>query len=171
MRVGILRRVSAIQCLQVDSQLPPGVPWSGSGLGAHGLFRILKHTHFLLRTSAGDAKKYMFAVKYCMLSGVKCNPGPASGLAADPRYPLLSQGHRAPWASQIIKHTHFLLKTIPRSEKFLLNVGMLSAVKCHPGPSSGPTSCPRCPLKWQGHHGPWAEPHSQAYPTSCSKQC
>ena len=116
-------------------------------------------------------KSTCLPVNIGMLSGVKCNPGPASGLAADPRYPLLSQGHRAPWASQIIKHTHFLLKMIPRSEKFLLNVGMLSAVKCHPGPSSGPTSCPRCPLKWQGHHGPWAEPHSQAYPTSCSKQC
>ena len=73
-----------------------------------------------------------------MLSGVKCHPGPDSGLAADPRYPLAFQGHRAPWASQIIKHAHFLLKTILKSEYFLLNVGMLSAVKCHPGHQVGP---------------------------------
>ena len=150
--------VSAVQCPPVSSQLTPGAPWSGGRLGANGPSRTLKHTHVLLRTSAGDTKKCTVAIKY---GHVKCHPGAPSGLTPCPRYPLKWQGHWVLWVSQILKHTNFLLKTMPKSARLPLNMGMVNGVKGHPGPSSGPTTCPSCTLKWQGHQGPWDVPHSQ----------
>ena len=63
-----------------------------------------------------------------MVSGVKCHPGPASGLTTCYRYPL----KWALWASQILKHANFLLKTMPKSARLLLNMGMVSGVKVPP---------------------------------------
>ena len=153
--------VSAVQCPPVDSQLTPGAPEVAGALGPMGRPELSSIPMSCSERQPAIPKGSRLPLNMDMLSGGQCHPGAPSGLTTCPMYSLKWQGHWVLWVAQILKHTNFLLKTMPKSARLPLNMGMVNGVKGHPGPSSGPTTCPSCTLKWQGHQGPWDVPHSQ----------
>ena len=149
---------SARQWAHNSHRVPPGV---AGALGPMGRPELSSIPTSCSERQPAIPKSARLPLNMDMLSGGECHPGAPSGLTTWPRYPLKWQGHWALWVSQILKHTNFLLKTMPKSARLPLNMGMANGVKGHPGPSSGPTTCPSCTLKWQGHQDPWDVPHSQ----------